>query len=156
MSKKSHFLAIMVMDDKRVKAVTEWAEPTTVKERRFIKNFSTVAAPLTSLLKWIPKDLKVPSARATLAQLNKRFTSAPVLKLPDPTNPFVVEVDASELGLGGVLSQYYRALRRLYQCAFFSRKLTVTERNNDKAALEEWRHWLEGARHPFTLFTNHQ
>lgn len=52
----------VAMDDRKVKAVTEWPEPKTVKElqrflgftnfyQRFIKNFSMVAAPLTSLLR---------------------------------------------------------------------------------------------------------
>ncbi|KAK3543640.1 hypothetical protein QTP70_025988 [Hemibagrus guttatus] len=49
--------------------------------------------------------------------------------------------------------------------AFYSRKLTTTEANYDvgnrellaiKAALEEWRHWLEGARHPFQVLTDHR
>lgn len=50
-----------------------------------------------------------------------------------------------------VLFQYYKAPHKLHQCTFFSRKLTVAERNYDiancelLAALEEWRHWLEGA-----------
>lgn len=86
-----------------------------------------------------------PKPHAT-GQLKERFTSAPVLKLPDPTKPFVVEVDASEVGLGEVLSQYYGAACKLHPCAFFSRKLTDTERNYDianrellavKAVLEE-------------------
>jgi len=53
----------------------------------------------------------------------------------------------------------------LYPCAFFSRKLTSAERNYDvgnkelpsmKAAIEEWRHWLEGAIHPFQVITDHK
>ncbi len=48
---------------------------------------------------------------------------------------------------------------------FFSRKLNPTEQNYDvgnrelltmKAAFEEWRHWLEGAKHPFTVLTDHR
>lgn len=50
-------------------------------------------------------------------------------------------------------------------CAFFSRKLSSAERNYDignwellavKLALEEWRHWLEGARLPFLVLTDHK
>ncbi|KAI2644484.1 Transposon Tf2-6 polyprotein [Labeo rohita] len=53
----------------------------------------------------------------------------------------------------------------MHPCAFFSRKLTPAERNYDvgnrellamKLALEEWRHWLEGAKHPFTILTDHK
>ncbi|KAK3526691.1 hypothetical protein QTP70_031878, partial [Hemibagrus guttatus] len=50
-------------------------------------------------------------------------------------------------------------------CAFYSRKLTTAEANCEvgnrellaiKAALEEWHHWLEGARHPFQVLTDHR
>ncbi|KAK3556364.1 hypothetical protein QTP70_007079 [Hemibagrus guttatus] len=53
----------------------------------------------------------------------------------------------------------------LHPCAFYSRKLMAAEANYDvgnrellsiKAALEEWRHWLEGARHPFQVLTDHR
>ncbi len=55
-----------------------------------------------------------------------------------------------------MLSQRQGNPPKLYPCAFFSRKLNPTEQNYDvgncellamKAAFEEWRHWLEGARH---------
>ncbi len=53
----------------------------------------------------------------------------------------------------------------MFPCAFFSRKLSAAERNYDvgnrellamKLALEEWRHWLEGATHPFVVLTDHK
>ncbi|KAI4881834.1 hypothetical protein NFI96_012615 [Prochilodus magdalenae] len=79
--------------------------------------------------------------------------------------PFVVEVDASETGLGAVLSQTLGKPSRLHPCAFYSLKLTPAQQNYDvgnrellavKVALEEWRHWLEGALHPFTILTDHR
>jgi hypothetical protein len=54
---------------------------------------------------------------------------------------------------------------RLYQCAYYSKKLSPAERNDDvsdqellavKMALEEWRHWLEGAKDPFIILTDHR
>ncbi|KAK3571047.1 hypothetical protein QTP86_001297 [Hemibagrus guttatus] len=90
---------------------------------------------------------------------------APILRHPDPELPFVVEVDASCSGLGAVLSEQHGEPGKLHPCAFYSRKLTVAERNYDvgnrellaiKAALEEWRHWLEGARHPFQVLNDHR
>lgn len=48
-----------------------------------------------------------PAARTVFELLKEQFTSAPILKLPDSARPFVVEVDAPEVELGGVLSQYY-------------------------------------------------
>ncbi|CAJ0954538.1 unnamed protein product, partial [Ranitomeya imitator] len=67
-----------------------------------------------------------------------------------------VEVDASEIGAGAVLSQRGSGCSVLKPCAFFSRKFSAAERNYDvgnrellamKWAFEEWRHWLEGAKH---------
>lgn len=64
-----------------------------------------------------------------------------------------------------VLSQHYGQPGKLYPCTFFSRKLTSAERNYDvgnkellsmKAAIEEWRHWLEGAVNPFQVITDHK
>lgn len=84
--------------------------------------------------------------------------------MPDPTKLFVIEVDASEVGVGAVLLQCHGNPEKLYPCAFFSQKLTPAEINYDignrellavKTAIEEWRHWLEGALHPFTVLTDH-
>ncbi|KAK3563117.1 hypothetical protein QTP86_016350 [Hemibagrus guttatus] len=68
------------------------------------------------------------------------------------------EVDASDSGIGAVLSQRHGQPGKLFPCAYFSMKLTDAECNYDvgnkellamKAAIEEWRHWLEGSTHPF-------
>uniref|UniRef100_A0A4W5N4N7 ribonuclease H n=1 Tax=Hucho hucho TaxID=62062 RepID=A0A4W5N4N7_9TELE len=163
------------MEEVKVQAVTEWPQPTTVKElqrflgfanfyRQFIRNYSTVASPLTSLLKRKPTRLGwTKEATNAFIDLKERFTSAPILKHPDPSLPFIVEVDASDCGIGAVLSQRTGQPGKLHPCAFFSRKLTAAERNYDvgnkellsmKAAIEEWRHWLEGAVHPFQIITD--
>ncbi|KAK3542049.1 hypothetical protein QTP86_011349 [Hemibagrus guttatus] len=165
------------MDTVKVQAVTGWPEPSTVRElqrflgfanfyRRFIRNYSSVAGPLMSLLRGKPKKLSwTDQARTAFLQLKDRFTTAPILRHPDPELPFVVEVDASCSGIGAVLSQRRGEPGKLHPCAFHSRKLTAAERNYDvgnrellaiKAALEEWRHWLEGARHPFQVLTDHR
>ncbi len=74
-------------------------------------------------------------------------------------------MDASNIGLGAVLSQCRGSPAKMFPCEYYSRKLSPMERNYDvgdrellamKAALEEWRHWLEGARHPFTVLTDHR
>lgn len=100
-----------------------------------------------------------------LGELKHRFSSAPVLIQPDPTLQFIVEVDASDTGVGAVLSQRSPPDSKLHPCAFFSRKLSPAERNYDVGnrellavvlALEEWRHWLEGADQPFIVWTDHR
>ncbi|KAK3520216.1 hypothetical protein QTP70_019357 [Hemibagrus guttatus] len=90
--------------------------------------------------------------------------AAPILRHPDPDLPFVLEVDASSSGIGALLSQRHGVPGKLHLCAFYSRKLTAVEANYDvgnwkllsiKAALEEWWHWLEGARYPFLVLMDH-
>ncbi|KAK3556060.1 hypothetical protein QTP70_003020 [Hemibagrus guttatus] len=165
------------MDVVKVQVVTEWSTPTTVQElqrflgfanfyRRFIRNYSSVAGPLASLLRGKPKRLAwTDQVRAAFQQLKDCFTMAPILRHPDPDLPFVVEVYASSSGLGAVLSQRHGKPGKLHPCAFYSRRLTAVEANYNvgnwellaiKAALEEWHHWLEGARHPFQVLTDHR
>ncbi|KAK3523122.1 hypothetical protein QTP86_017285 [Hemibagrus guttatus] len=165
------------MDEGKIAAVRDWPAPATVKElqrflgftnfyRRFISNYSSIADPLTNLLCNKPKFLLwSPAAEGAFNTLKRAFTTAPLLIHPDPDKPFVVEVDASTTGVGAVLSQQQGNPSRLHPCAFFSYKLNPAERNYDignrellaiKLALEEWRHWLEGARHPFLVLTDHK
>ncbi|KAL0173996.1 hypothetical protein M9458_029964, partial [Cirrhinus mrigala] len=158
----------VAMDDSKVNAVRDWPRPKTLKElqrflgfsnfyRRFIRNFSTVAAPLTSMVKRGKVRLTwSPDAVQAFHELRQRFTTAPILRHPDPQLPFLIEVDASSTG---------GQPPKTFPCAFFSHKLSPAERNYDvgnrellaiKLALEEWRHWLEGARHPFIILTDHK
>lgn len=76
-----------------------------------------------------------------------------------------MEVDASTTGVSAILSQYSENAAKPMPCAYFSKKLSPAERNYDignrellavKLALEEWRHWLEGARQPFLVLTDHK
>lgn len=69
------------------------------------------------------------------------------------------------MGAGAVLSQRSSPDGELHPCAIFSRRFTSAERNYGigdrkllamKLALEEWRHWLEGAGHPVLVWTDHK
>ncbi|KAK3548864.1 hypothetical protein QTP70_021272 [Hemibagrus guttatus] len=101
----------------------------------------------------------------TFTKLKQSFNTASILHHPEPESPFTVEVDASNTGIGAVLSQRVGGSSKLHPCAFYSRKLSTAERNYDmgnrellfiKVTLEEWRHWLEGARHAFLVLTDHR
>ncbi|KAF7640569.1 hypothetical protein LDENG_00034530, partial [Lucifuga dentata] len=124
-----------------------------------------VAAPLTALT-----SSKVPykwtsAAEKAFRDLKSRFTSSPILQMPESDRQLVVDVDASDVGVGAILSQRSAADQKLHPCAFFSRRLTPAEKNYDignrellavKLALEEWRHWLEGSKVPFLVWTDHK
>lgn len=100
-------------DSEKIQAVVEWSRPTTLKQlqqflgfanfyRRFIKNYSRVEAPLTRLISTSAQFIWTESAFIKLKEL---FASVPVLIQPDPSLQFIVEVDASDSGVGTVLSQ---------------------------------------------------
>lgn len=101
-----------------MEAVRECSKPTTEKDlqrflgfanlyQRFICNYSSIAAPLTSLLKGGPRKLRWNDpANNAFDNLRKGFTTAPVLQHPDPEQPFIVEVDDSDCGVGDILSQH--------------------------------------------------
>ncbi|CAJ0938719.1 unnamed protein product, partial [Ranitomeya imitator] len=165
------------MDPVKVQAIYDWTQPTSVKSlqkflgfanfyRRFIANFSTVAKPLTDLTKKGADVVNWSSAAVEAFQeLKRRFSSAPVLCQPDVSLLFQVEVDASEIGAGAVLSQRSSDGLVMKPCAFFSRKFSPAERNHDvgnrellamKWAFKEWRHWLEGAKHRVVVLTDHK
>ncbi|KAK3548091.1 hypothetical protein QTP70_004519 [Hemibagrus guttatus] len=165
------------MDCAKVEAIKSWPQPGTVKGLqhflgfanfycRFILGYSDLTAPLTSLLRKKPKNLSWTSgAIEAFRKLKAAFCTAPTLLHADPTRPFVVEVDASALGVGAVLSQRRGETPVLHPCAYFSKELSPAEQNYDignrellaiKLALEEWRHWLEGANHPFEVITDHK
>ena len=163
------------MDPSKVSAVKDWPRPEDRKQlqrflgfanfyRRFIRDYSRIAAPLTALTSSKRRFLWDPAAEAAFSSLKERFSSAPILILPDPSRQFVVEVDASDVGVGAVLSQRARD-GKFHPCAFFSRRLTPAEQNYDignrellavKLALEEWRQWLEGSLEPFLVWTDHK
>ena len=126
------------MDDSKVDAVLNWPIPTSIRGlqrflgfanfyRRFIRGYSSISAPLTALLKGNAKKLAWnPQAEKAFNLLKSAFASAPVLKHPDPTQPFVVEVDASDVGVGAVLSQRVGSPPKLHPVAFYSHTLTPT------------------------------
>ncbi|KAJ8343696.1 hypothetical protein SKAU_G00310250 [Synaphobranchus kaupii] len=152
-------------DPVKIKAVTEWPQPTSRKHlqqflgfanfyRRFIRNYSVIAAPLTKLTSTALSFSWNSEAQLAFERLKTRFSSAPILCNPDPSRQFIIEVDASDTGVGAILSQRAALDNKLHPCAFFSQRLSSAERNYDvgdrellaiKLALEEWRHWLEGA-----------
>jgi len=163
------------MNNNKVKAILDWPVPRTVKQvqsflgfanfyRRFIQDYSAKVKPLTMLTQ---KDLGYSwglDQQQAFDMLKQSFTTAPILQMPDFSRPFIVEVDASDFATGGILSQRDDE-GILHPVAFRSQSLSPAERNYeifDKEllaiiqALEEWRCYLEGAEHEFTILTDHK
>lgn len=162
------------VDPKKVEVLREWPQPKTLTDvrsfmgllqffRRFIKDFSKLASPLTNLTKkgqgiqkWDDKCDKAFEA------LKKSITTAPILVAPDWKNPFRGHVDASEFAVGGTLTQLDESGKDRV-IAFFSKKLSPAEQNytaNDRELLglvyflQRFRCYLEGA--SFEIFTDNQ
>ncbi|GBG91629.1 hypothetical protein CBR_g52663 [Chara braunii] len=103
-------------EDSKIAAIRDWPTPRTLTElcsfmglanyyRKFVRNFSTIAAPLRTLLrketiwKW-DKD-----CTSAMKKLKQTLIEYPVLKVADQSLPFVVTTDASQYGIGAVLQQ---------------------------------------------------
>ena len=132
--------------------------------RPFIRNFANIAKPLTELLKkdvewsWKNKEIKA------FEDLKRTLTSAPVLRYPDFSKPFVLVADASGFGIGAALMQYEtEGNGKLYPIGFASRALNKAKINYiafDREllaicwALRHFREILYG--YPITVYTDHR
>jgi len=106
----------IAVDPSKLDAVSQWEAPKSVTEirsflglagyhRRFIEGFSKLALPLTQLTCKGKAFVWDAQCENSFNELKQRLTTAPVVSLPKPYEPFVVYFDASKLGFGGVLMQ---------------------------------------------------
>lgn len=90
------------MDPEKVVAVKNWSVPENRWQlqqflgfinfsRKFFHNYRSIAAPLHQLMLVKHPFLLSPEAQQAFSHLRNRFTSAPVLTLPDAFRQFVVE-----------------------------------------------------------------
>ena len=162
------------MDPKKVDAVSDWPAPKSVHDiqvflgfanfyRRFIKAYSKVASPLTRLLRKEVKFVWGDSESAAFNTLKEAFTSAPILQHFQPSKSIIIESDASDYAIAGVLSHPGNN-NQLHPVAYYSRKLQPAELNYeiyDKEmlaiveAFKHWRAYLEGASQ-ISVFTDHK
>ncbi len=161
------------MDPIKIAGITEWPTPTKKQElqsflgftnfyRKFIKNYLKVVKALTALTgnaewKWGSMQDQA------FTELKKRMAEDIILTIPNKTDPFMVEANASEGAVGAVLSQKQNRVWR--PVAFMSKSLSAMEQNYEiydkellaiMLALDEWRHYLMGTAEDIEIWMDHQ
>ena len=162
-------------DPVKIQAVKEFPVPHTKKQvrvflglagyyRRFIPDYASIAAPLSDLTKKAAPT-QVPwtaNCEHAFQQLKQLLCATPVLQSPDFCKPFVLQTDASDRGVGAVLSQC-DAAGQDYPVAYFSRKFLPREERYStvekeclaiKLAVQAFKVYLLGR--PFQIQTDHR
>ncbi|RDX80254.1 Retrovirus-related Pol polyprotein from transposon 17.6, partial [Mucuna pruriens] len=161
------------VDKAKIDIITSLPNPTSVREvrsflghagfyRRFIKNFSALALPLSRLLqKDVEFNFDQPCIEA-FQELKSRLTSAPILQAPSWDLPFELMCDASNSALGAVLGQRARAGQPVHVIAYASRTMDSAQQNYTTTekellaivfALEKFRSYLLGSK--IIVFSDH-
>ena len=180
---KVHFLGHIItpdgiqVDPAKTAAIDRWPVPKDVKEarafyglasyyRKFIKNFASIAAPISSLFKKDDQFHWEPKQQIAFDTLKHLLVNAPILAMPNFEKPedfsFKIETDASDIGIGAVLSQNNPETNNGNVIAYASRQLSPAEikyHTREKEALaiiwacDIFRSYLIGA--PFKVVTDH-
>jgi hypothetical protein len=144
-------------DPIKVQVIVDWPVPSSVKElrsflglagyyRKFVKHFGIIARPFTDLLKKNALRVWTSAHDSAFSTLKCALSSAPVLALPDFSQPFTVEMDACATGVGAVLMQQGHPL------AYISKALGPKNRGLSTyekeylailVAVDQWRHYLQ-------------
>jgi hypothetical protein len=156
------------IDPSKVKVILEWPKPNNVTEvrsflgatqywRKFIANFSSIAAPLHAVtsvkqvFQWGGKQQKA------FDTLKETISSAPVLALPNLRQPFEIQTDASNYAMGAVLLQHGKPI--CFHSETFN-GVVINYPTYDKElyalvqSVKKWKHYLLGKE--TIIHTDHQ
>jgi hypothetical protein len=117
------------VDEVKIEAIKSWPIPTTLTQlwsflglagfyQRFVRDFSTIAAPLNDLMKKGVPFYWGAAQEHSFNTLIDKLTHVPLLQLPDFGKTFELKCDASGIGIGGVLLQEGKLI------AYFSEKMS--------------------------------
>ena len=161
----------IAMQDAKISAIIDWPPCKNVGEvrafmgltgyyRRFVQNFSVIASPLYSLMKKNVEFEWMTECQEAMNELKSRLVSKPILALPMSEGRYILDTDASDYGLGAVLSQEQDGIEQVI--AYASRTLNKTERKYEMTrkellaivyGLKQYKQYLLG-RH-FVIRTDH-
>ena len=122
----------------KIQTIKEWPIPHCIRDvraffglatyyRKFLRNFASIAEPLSRLTKKSAKFEWTDEAQEAFASLKRALIDVTSLAFPYPDHPCVLDTDASDVAIGAVLSQNIDGVER--PIAFFSRVLNPTQRN---------------------------
>ena len=158
-------------DPDKIKLVTNWPPPRNLKEvrsfvglcsyyRRYVKDFARIAEPLHGLTRKNVKFEWTANCAESFEKLKGCLTTAPVLTLPTDDDQYLLYTDASDVGLGAVLSKITDEGEK--PIAYGSRLCNGAERNYNVTrrellavifGLKTFRQYLLGRK--FTIRTDH-
>jgi hypothetical protein len=146
----------LTTDPAKVQAILSWPQPKSVKDvraflglagyyRKFVRNFGIIAKPLHNLLR---KDVLFSwnqEHELAFQTLKTALSSAPCLALPDFSQPFHIETDASGIGVGAILLQNGHPLAYISKALGPKHQgLSIYEKEYLAIliAVDQWRHYL--------------
>jgi len=155
----------------KISAVKNWPTPITKKQirsflgfcsyyRRFVKGFSLIAKPLFSLTENSSKFIWTEQCNTAFEELKLRLTSSPILSFPTEIGQFILDTDASNHGMGAVLSQVQDGKEKVI--AYLNKVFDKSERNYCVTrrellaiivSLKSFHHYLYGRK--FLIRTDH-
>ena len=155
----------------KCKAVQEFPQPRKVKNvraflgltgyyRKFIKNYATIAAPLTDLTKKEAAFHWSDACENAFQTLKEKLTQAPILAYPDYQKEYLLYTDVSSSAIGMVLAQVQEGKERVI--CYGGKKLNRAEQTYSTTereclgvivALKHFEHYLRSV--PVTIITDH-
>lgn len=131
--------------------------------RRFVPNFADISAPLTDLVSPKRKFVWTEECQDSFVKIRALLTNSPILKSPQFSKPFILHIDASDVGVGAVLLQYSDE-DVLHPVCYASTKFKPHQKNYSTIekecyamlyAIEKFNVYVNGSGFPIDIYTDH-